>query len=162
MSSIERIRANTVEVGDCWEWIRSYKDKKTPVMNKDGSMKSVRREVWELTRGKLGPKSTITYGCGNFRCVCPDHLKKMTKSAFMAQVGMSYDRTMVKRADAMIKQSLAMRKLTDDQAEEIRASDLSCKKLAEQYGVSHSVIHDIKRYRRYVPKAANIWRGLMR
>lgn len=40
-------------------------------------------------------------------------------------------------------------KLTNDQAREIRASDLSHRKLAKVYGVNHSTIADIKKGIRY-------------
>ena len=49
----------------------------------------------------------------------------------------------------MLGKASPNRKFTDEQAEEIRASDKSCYAIAKEYGVSHSTIQDIRNGKTY-------------
>lgn len=78
--TLEEIFDNTVvnpHYG-CHEWVHPSGDEAPGVMI-DRKCWKVRRLVWTLAHGELGPRVQVRARCLNVRCVNPDHLVAATK-----------------------------------------------------------------------------------
>ena len=101
----------------------------------------VHKYTYELDNGPLPPKMTTMHSCDMPCCWNPDHLSP----------GTSKDN----RQDAMRKGRLprgegsSQAKLTDENISEIRGSDETHRALGARFGVSHGVIGNIKRYKKW-------------
>ena len=154
----ERVMSRIVEVGDCWEWIGAFIQKR-PVIKVEGQVMTVRRAL-AIEDGRMINGCWVMCGCDNWRCVNPEHSVIRKRLAGLKHAG---------KQSHSGEQSLArqninrhMRKLTDEQAQEIMLSIKSKRKLAEEYGVHPKVIYRIKNNLSYKDAViANVWRGLM-
>lgn len=143
--SLEAIRANCDEVGDCWEW-RGALDGSAPVMRPAGSRKlvPVRRAVMTLAGKSIGDGRLACAKCGNERCVNPEHAVALTRqqlqqrTATVTQYGRSLART-AKLAHARRLRS----HLTDEVVAQMRASGLSTRAAAAAYGCGQTAAADI-------------------
>lgn len=139
-TTLQSIRENCVECGDCWEWQGYASEHGIPKINAVRAGKrnvfSGRRVVMEYANGKPLPRNVlITTNCGNPRCLNPAHLIK-TDSAEVA-------RKINARIDVRLKKSARSGrpiKLDAQKVAEIRSSDLKNRELATLYGVSKSSI----------------------
>jgi hypothetical protein len=153
----DRIKSRVVEVGECWEWLGRFSSKSPQIRHK-GRAVSLRRLLWIERAGRNPDDKYIHVSCGNWRCVNPDHLvAKDFKGHAVATAG---KRSKASYKAAAIKVGKKNRKLTVQQVMEIRASSKSCKKLGEEYGVSHTTVNKIKRGLIY--NETSIWSQLMR
>jgi hypothetical protein len=68
--------------GDCWIWTGYMASGRTPVIGytpqsdlpgRKGRPRSARRVAVELFRPELSHHRRLTYNCGHFRCINPDH-----------------------------------------------------------------------------------------
>lgn len=152
--SLEAIRANCDEVGDCWEW-RGAMDGTAPVMRPAGSAKlvPVRRVVMKLAGKKLGTDQFACSKCLNKLCVAPLHAVGLTRTQLQERTAKvtQYGRSTVRRA----KLSIASRKrsaLTEETVAQMRASGLSTRAAAAAFGCGQSAASDIL--------AGRTWRDL--
>lgn len=153
----DRIKPRVAEVGECWEWLGWFSNKSPQIRHK-GRAVSLRRLLWIERVGRNPDGKYIHVSCGNWRCVNPDHLvAKGFKDHAAASAG---KRSRASYKAAAIKGGKKNRKLTMQQVMEIRTSPKSCKKLGEEYGVSHTTISKIKRGLIY--NETSIWSQLMR
>lgn len=155
MTLLDKVKAHTVEVGDCWEWLGRYNGRSPRMSYKDQS-RPVRR-VLRIEAGEvLGKNDYITQCCGNWRCVNPEHSKRTRKATFLVEIGKS------KSAAKLISAAKAREKLKkrtpEMEADALSSSD-TCKVTAERWGVSIDTIHQI---RRTGGTHVNPWMGLMR
>lgn len=119
---------------------------------------SLRRLLWIERVGWNPDGRYIHVSCGNWRCVNPDHLvAKDFKGHAVASAG---KRSKASYKVAAIEGGKKNRKLSMPQVTEIRESPKSCKKLGEEYGVSHTTINRIKRGLIY--NETSIWSQLLR
>lgn len=127
---------------DCWEWCASLDSRgygNFGVPRNDGTgrfiMQRAHRVAWELTHGPLeGSAQHLCHTCDNRKCVNPKHLfvgNPKLNMADCAAKGRFNDRTGENNPRA---------KLTEEDVRFIRASTMSCQRLAEQYGVAKSVV----------------------
>ena len=108
----------------CWLW-KGARSHGYGVINKDGKVLLTDRLAWELTYGVVPEGLDVLHHCDNPICIRFDHLF----------VGTATDNN----NDSVHKNRWNHRKIiTPIQAEEIRKSSLSQRKLAEHYGVSRS------------------------
>ena len=114
---------------DCWEWT-GCANKRTGYGKKQwlGETWLAHRWVWTMLFGTIQKDMTINHMCSNRICVNPHHLE-VVSSIDNVRHG-------------------AGTKLTLEQASEIKESGKNRKwgdgkKLAEKYGVSGALIHDI-------------------
>jgi hypothetical protein len=139
-TSLEEIRGNCLECGECWEWQGHAASCGTPKINAvKGGKRNVfsgRRVVWEFANGKALPSNVLlTTNCGNPRCLNPDHLAKTDHSKIAKKVGARLDVRLKK-----VARSGRPIKLDAQKAAEIRASTLKNSELAKMYGVTKSSI----------------------
>jgi hypothetical protein len=143
-ASIEAIRANCDEVGDCWEW-RGAMDCTAPVMRPAGSRKlmPVRRVVMTLT-GKSVDGRLACAKCLNDRCVNPEHAVGLTRQQLQQRTAQvtQYGRSPARSA----KLALARRRhsqMTEEIVADMRASGLSTRAAAAAFGCGQTAAADI-------------------
>jgi hypothetical protein len=109
------------------------------MMKVDGSPVTAHRVAWELTNGPIPPGLHICHRCDNPPCVTPAHLF----------VGTNLDNIADKVAKGRQRGARAGErhhnaKLSDADADGIRASSKMQKELAAEYGVSQSLVSLIR------------------
>ena len=147
--TLESIKARVKVQGDCWIW-QGYLQNNTPqvVSYKSGkkSMVSVRKLLRELLSGQPQPSGHYANTCGHHDCVAPmhtiwrqekSHMRSMAKNRKVSYATIEKIRKS--------RQELGFAKLNEEQATEIRHSDLPSRELAEKFGVCKSTIGKIKR-----------------
>ena len=75
---------------DCWVWMGSVSHTGVGQFRFRGRMSQVHRVAWQLIGGELAPGEMLRHGCGNLRCVRPDH---MVVADSLAGAPHSYART---------------------------------------------------------------------
>jgi hypothetical protein len=98
------------------------------------------RYVYQQDNGPIPEGKVVRHSCDNPRCINPKHLLLGT-----------FDDNMKDRAERGLGcrgEAHHWTRLTDDQVDSIRASDLSQPALAKEYGVSQSTISRIRGGRR--------------
>lgn len=156
--AIERAARRSVEVGDCWEWQGALDHNNQPVMRIPGKTAiTVRRQI-ALESGKKVDGRWVMSGCGNHRCVNPEHfviVPRLTGIKRIAKIGGA-------KTSQRLLNNYDKRVLTDEQAMEALISTDSQKAIAERFGVSEKVIWRIKKglgYKQF--QQANPWSGLL-
>lgn len=141
--TIQDILERTERDGECCIWVGAKHVQGYGMMRQEGVMRSVHSVVAELKYGYKPDKyhgKRVTRTCDNIDCVNPDHIIIDSASAIQA------------RAD--YKGLYAKRKLTMDQANEIRRKYVELgygagPKLAKEYGMSTHMIYAIAHNRLY-------------
>lgn len=143
--TLEAIRANCDEVGDCWEW-RGALDGSAPVMRPAGSRKlmPVRRAVMTLAGKSIGDGRLACAKCGNERCVNPEHAVALTRQQLQQRTAKvtQYGRSLV-RAAKLASARRAYSPLTAEAVAQMRASGLSTRAAAAAFGCGQSAAADI-------------------
>lgn len=159
---IERVKALSIEVGDCWEWHGSTQSTSTtPIIRYKRTVMSVMRAL-ALEAGMKVDGYVATAKCRNPKCVTPDHLELVTRKRLNTRV--SNEQQYQKRLNYRANMSIASkkRKLTDSQVLEIRDSDTDRNILAQEYGISRTHVNAIKSGYSRARLTTNIFAGLMR
>lgn len=161
MSILERVKNRIIEVGDCWEWQGAYSNKRLPVIAINRKPVPIRRALAEEA-GILVKGRKVMCGCGNWRCVNPEHSKVLPYSVAMKMVSAKGNEVWTKSPKRFLA-GKDKRKLTDEQVAYVRSSGKSHRELARELGCDLKTIGRIKRGEGYVEVAgANMWAGLMR
>lgn len=150
---VKRVRAASIVVGECWEWLGWF-SRKAPQMSVNGKKKTVRRSLW-LDAGNDANNRRIVTTCGNWRCVNPDHLKRVTHAEHLKPALNS----MKRRISLSKYHSEKNGKLTDAQVLEIQSSDGTQAEIAKKYGVSQTYVSSLKAGKRRA-HISNPWAGL--
>lgn len=124
---------------DCWPWLGA-KDADGYGIGWSGS-KTVRvhRFVMEQIDGKIGIGSVVLHKCDNPSCCNPAHLSVGSVQENVA------DRDTKGRRSPPKGESHKSSKITEKQANEIRASKLPERELGKIYGISKTQAGDIRR-----------------
>lgn len=139
-------KPNPVKIEDrgyvtaCWVWHGANNGLGYGVKTIGGKSVYVHRPYYECKYGIIPEGLEIDHLCRVPACVNPDHLEAVTR------------RENVRRGLAgenVRRQARLLRKLTDDQVREVRASTESGPTLAKKYNVHNSVIYNIWHRKRY-------------
>jgi hypothetical protein len=139
----------------CWEWTGAKNAYGYGAFNAgpdfDRKVMAAHRFSWIIHHGSsIPPKMDICHHCDNPKCVRPDHLFLGTRQDNvndMMKKGRYVKGRRPSGPDHYSKIRGFGKKLTSEQAMEIRASSLSCKELAEKYSVSSSTISEIRHFK---------------
>lgn len=137
----ERWEAYTSRGDGCWEWSGSRDPNGYGRLNIEGVPELAHRVAWRLHRGPITADDHICHKCDNPPCVNPSHLFKGN-----AQMNSDDKRRKKRHRYGVSKGERHGRAiLTETQAREIKASGLSHKACAEEYGVSYQTIWEIRK-----------------
>lgn len=148
---MDRIRAQSVEVGECLIW-NGYMGSTghTPTINANLNGEKwqtvgVRRAIL-LDRGHIFKRNDLCKSsCDDPRCVHPDHIKIVNARVELAKRNKRTAGTIIRS----MKNSKHRAKLTIEQVEEIRRRPESAPKICGEYGVCASHINSIRRGRNW-------------
>lgn len=144
----QQIRARCRENGDCLYWdsnAKTERAKRHPLMRVDNQVKSVRRELYEAERGALRAGYCLEPGCGDARCIEPQHQTQITTRQKNAKGGRLSSTSPTRGAKvAAGRIANGQTKLTREHAAEIRASEETGLALAKKYGVDPGTISLIR------------------
>ena len=128
----------TLGTNGCIVWNAAKNEKGYGRFGYNGKNRHAHIVAYEITKGKVPNGSILMHSCDNPSCVNPDHLTVGTK----AQNNLDMHN---KGRAAPIPSPVTRAKLTREQAEEIRASPLGCRRLGRKYGVLFGTIAKIRR-----------------
>jgi len=135
----------------CWEWLGTLSrgsKKQYGTIKVDKKSVGAHRYSWEIHNETKIPQSMIVmHKCDNPKCVNPMHLVLGTHAENM--VDMVSKGRQAKGASFRNRQPAkgsknGLSKLTEDQAKEIFNDKNPQRQIAQRYGVSQAVVHNIK------------------
>ncbi len=153
--TIDRIKDRCTMCGDCWEWQGACNGSGHPKvawLNEEGrTHKSARRVAWMLgARGPLPDNKLVTVGCGNIRCLNPQHLKLTSKAEVARKTNARASTRFKRKVNAAAANRAKLGKITMEIAREIRASKKTCTQLAQELGCSVSLVSKVRVNRSWV------------
>lgn len=143
--TLESLRANCIEEGDCWIWQGSNK-KRIPWVYHEGRMVAARVLVRQL-QGKPFAGLFMSCSCDESRCINPDHILARSQAEHTAHMTARANQGTVKiiRIRNLTQTRRKDSKLTIEQAREIRTSDEASSVLARRHGIDKSQVARIRR-----------------
>lgn len=135
----ERFRQYVRKSRGCWAWIGTLDANGYGRLNVKGIPVLAHRIAWTLKFGHPGNLSVL-HKCDNPACVRPDHLFLGDQADNMADMH-SKGRG---RQGVLRGESHGRAKLTEQQVREIRTSPESSREAAKRFGVSSTVIKDLR------------------
>ncbi len=133
---------------ECWPWTASTFRPGYGKFKLDGRVVYAHRLAFELGHGPIPPppRNHILHSCDRPICCNPAHLRAGTNAENQAEKAARGRHPRISLGG--IKNGNA--KLSAADVKAIRASSESCRALAPQFGVSYSVIAEVKRGASYV------------
>lgn len=135
-----------VQVGgadECWPCLNKPKPTGYCSVSVDNHTRAAHRVAYELARGPIPAGLIVRHTCDNRRCCNPAHLLLGThadNSADLVRRGRH-----PRKSGALHGEAHPNARLTREQVEEIKASPESQRKLGSRFGVSKTVIGNIRR-----------------
>lgn len=161
----EWVAARCDEDGDCLLWKYAATGSNQPRYSIKGPMGKttsvqLRRVVWERETGKPIPKGkVVTVNCGCSLCLNFDHMELITKAEVIRLVWQRPD-SKARKSLAATKSMRCRGKLDMEKARYIRSSDKTLRELADELGVSTSLVGAVRQGLRWRETAANPFAGL--
>jgi len=121
---------------NCIEWKKSKTKDGYGITYEPGKYTLVHRYTWEQHNGLIPQGMVIRHKCDNPSCYKIEHLELGTRK--------QNTQDMLDRKRASVGSAHPISKLTEQDVLDIRASKLSCEKLARMYNCNSSNIHHIK------------------
>jgi hypothetical protein len=161
--TLESLMARTVEVGDCLEWT-GYFQNGSPFVVSGGVKWLVRRLIRHLEGQVLSSGVHMGTHCDNQKCIKSEHLAERSKTRHMSMIARKVDYQHPLRISKLQKAAESRRVLSDENLNLIRLDTRSCAAIANDFGVSKSLIANIRRgkSRKVVNASINPFAGLMR
>jgi len=156
----ESLLAKTIEVGDCLEW-QGYFANGTPYVSNNGKMTSVRRLFSGLLNKNFVAGGFIVPKCDNHRCINPNHAMRLSRSKMSSRNGKRAVQSIAKRLKIQKFKQQTEGKLSWDKVDEIRATNVPSRVLAEKFGVDKSLICRVRTGQAWKRIENNIFAGLM-
>jgi len=146
-STIKRFWGKVDKNKECWEWIGPCNPGGYGNFGLGGKTVSAHRVAWRIARGEIPDQLWVLHRCDNRRCVNPDHLFLGTRTDNVRDMGAKGRR----RSDDCLPKGTdcSWAKLTEEQIDRIRQSDLPQKVLAVELGVSQALISMIRTRKRW-------------
>ena len=163
--TVESLHAMCVDEGECWNW-NGYMANKSPYVNHEGKMQSVRRLLFRLTEKKAMPKAKYYAStCGNVACVNPDHLTSRSPKLHAKVMGKKVNQNaLIRRTKLQISsRNRPASKLTRELADQIYEDTRTSRAIAADFDISRSTVSNIKSGKSWVNLSAaiNPWVGLL-
>lgn len=138
-----KIKALSLEDGDCWIWQGHTVSEGIPVVNFAGVQEPVRRMIRRAEGKTIYKGYSASTTCGNVACVNPDHVQIMTVSQRTKRAAKKVNQKLKGyRLSKAVQHRFA--KLTEEQVRQIRMSAETHTALSKVYPVS---IEQIRRIR---------------
>lgn len=143
---LTRLLDKVDEVGECMIWNGATSTTGHPQIKVWGcGCRYARREMYRIAIADLKPRMPIDTRCNERKCINPEHLFQSTVSNIGKKAGKRGVWTSLTRSKKISEKKRAHGKLTIEIAREIRMSSESGPVLALKYGVSRSLITQVKR-----------------
>lgn len=161
VSSLDRLklRCRIDPITECWNWSMAvYESSGLPIVHArfpwspDAKVKTTgKRAAFQFLTGNPVPKGWFVWTtCGNSLCCNPGHAEAGDALAYgEAMKRYGWHKGSAAHTAANRRIMAAKRLLTDEQANEIRASNLTISQLSKKYGVGRTTVADIKACKRY-------------
>lgn len=120
----------------CWVWIARRNKKGYGQFGFDGKLCQAHRVSWIIYYGDIPDGMFVLHHCDNTSCVNPYHLFLGTNADNMRDMASKGRSTRGNKSHTC--------KLSEDQVKEIRSLNLSGRKTAKKYGISSSVVYQIR------------------
>lgn len=151
---VKLVHSRCVEEGECILWTGHTTSSGYPSMNRVGRYRIVRRELASLKLGrKLGQHEFASSTCNEPTCLCWDHIRVVTitkrRRETAAAGGYSAKTKGMRIAISRRKQCKLIG--GEQSAQAIRADPRPSHIVAPEYGVSASMIRNIRRGHSWVP-----------
>lgn len=163
--TMETLHARCIEEGDCWVW-GGYIQNGSPYICQSGKLTAVRQITMTLSQRpiRIGAKYFATT-CGDQLCVNPGHIVCRTSKEHMTRMAGRVQHRAVSRVVKLQTAARARKicKLTEASANAILLDARSHRTIADEHGISKSLVSNIKRgvAWRTVSAQTNPWTGLM-
>ena len=126
-------------VGECWEYTGTINLNGYGQFHHRGKLIRAHRAMYEIVNGEIPAELLVCHTCDNRKCVNPSHLYAGTHAD-------NYNDARSRgRLNLPHSENHHASKLNARDVSEIRSSNLSQRKLAKIYGVSHTTIGEIRR-----------------
>lgn len=136
MTEIERFEAKFAKGEGCWEWQAAMGNQGYGHFWFRGRPRPSSQVSYILYKGDIEQGMHVLHRCDNRKCVNPDHL-------FLGTPRENIDDMLSKGRQAK-GEALGTAKLTESQARAIRSDPRSQRKIGAEYGISHTVVGQIK------------------
>lgn len=159
---IKRFFAKVDKSGDCWEWRGSLAPNGYGQFFRKSGSRQAHRISWELENGPIKNGLFVCHHCDNRKCIRPSHLFLGTHSDNMRDMERKgrgnlearkrAAKTMLRKRRVLRGEENTQRKLTKEQAELAKACPRkrgAATRMAEAFGVSLTVITDIRNGKRW-------------
>lgn len=140
---LERVKARTVEEGDCWLWQGAKTGEGYPCMYMAGRSELVSRLV-AMEAGPL-PKKMVSMSCHSKECVNPAHIRLMAWKQIAQESAKRGNQDSLSKRIKLARHKRSQSKLKQADIPVIRNSNEPLKVMAERYGVSMEAISKIRR-----------------
>jgi hypothetical protein len=158
----ERIKANTVEDGDCLRWTAGCCSGHPAMRWGDKKSAMVRRVLWEEVNGPIPPGKILRCTCETPKCVNIEHAKLATYRGVALELGaVGVMSGPVRSARiAAVKRAGKQSRISQDDARTIRESEDKGADLAQRYGISEGTVSKIRLGKVRREFGGNVWQGL--
>lgn len=144
LHTVESLLARSEEVGNCIEW-QKYFQNHTPYVQHGDRFVAVRALMMELLGHVYKERMFFGVKCGNKACINPNHIVARTAKDHARHMANNTDHRGAIRIAKLQKAAAKRRVLTDDQVMQVLTDERTCKSIAQELGVSSSLIAKIKR-----------------
>jgi hypothetical protein len=141
-NALDRFEAKFVKTASCWEWTAALGNKGYGHFWFQGRPRPASQVSHLLYVGPIPEGMFVLHRCDNRKCVNPRHL-------FLGSNRENMD-DMVRKGRQAKGEALGTAKLSAAQARSIRSDQRSQRVIGREYGISHTVVGQIK--------AGQIWR----
>jgi hypothetical protein len=122
----------SIDANNCWNWTGTIHYSGYGSIGINGTLKRAHRVSYETFVGPIPPDLHCLHSCDNPACVNPDHLWLGTNQENISD---------------KVRKGRHPRKLTEEQAREIKYSDTPPERLMDTYKISRGLVSNIRNNR---------------